>query len=153
MSTITKRYVAQCLAGSGFAVLDSRIAWQLRPDLWASGQDCAMSGWAIDVPGTVRMSAEIAGYGRVRILARSADNLAQRIEWIVGAKVEHLEAVSEAEKPSDDQAAWQSAVAARAEAERLEKLRALAAQEVPGHECHLRKEILRAREEVARIGG
>ena len=153
MSTITKRYAAQCLSGSGFAILDSRIAWQLRPDLWASGQDCAMSGWAIEVPGTVRISVEIAGYGRVRILTRSTDNLARRIEWIVGAKVEHLEEVSEAEKPSDHQVEWRSAVAARAEAERLEKLRALAAQELPSHECHLRKEILRAREEVARIGG
>ena len=28
-------YAHQCLAASGLAVMDSRIAWQLRPDLWS----------------------------------------------------------------------------------------------------------------------
>lgn len=152
MSTLTQRYAAQCMAGAGFAVMDSRIAWQLRPDLWATGEDCAMSGgWKTsEVSGTTRLQVNIAGYGLVLVLARSTDNLAQRIEWIVGAKAQDIQEAPavgmQTKTPSPlEEMAWKLA------AQKLDKLKELAAQEPPAHDCHLRKEILRARQELARI--
>lgn len=153
MSTLTQRYASQCMAGAGFAIMDSRLAWQLRPDLWASAQDCALSGgWKQDMPGASRMQADIEGLGLVAVLTRSADNLAQRIEWVTGAKVKDVQEAPAAEdQPKASSQSWQEH-AKRAADEKLARLRELAAQEPPSHDCHVRREILRARNELAAIG-
>lgn len=144
MSTSVQRYAGQCLAGAGLAVMSSGIAWQLRPDLWATGQECSASGgWRMDMPGAVAMEADIAGWGKVRVLARSQDRLAERIGWIVGAPVSSV-------RPFVDFRAQHAQTHQQLDAERhaaseRERLQRLAAEPLPAHECHTRKEILAAR--------
>lgn len=43
MTTRSTYYTHQCIAAAGFAVMDKRVAWELRPDLWASAQDCGLT--------------------------------------------------------------------------------------------------------------
>lgn len=141
-------YAHQCLAGSGLAVMDSRIAWQLRPDLWSTGHDCACDRWSTTTAeGATRYLAHMNGLGPVHVLARSRDQLEQRLEWITGRRVSDVSPVQE--KPAQEAANNAQAFAAKVrETERLNTLRKLAAQELPAHECHTRREILRARAEL-----
>ena len=43
MTTRSTWYAHQCIAASGIAVMDARIAWELRPDMWVGAQDCAFT--------------------------------------------------------------------------------------------------------------
>ncbi len=148
MTTRSTRYMHQCLAASGIAVMDSRIAWQLRPDLWASAQDCGLSFRRQQNADRVhRVVATFPTYGEVLVMARSLDSLEKRLEWIVG----------EAPTSMDD---WHPEVPAvspqlaarqafnKKEIERLEVLRKVAIQELPSHDCHRCREILEARRET-----
>lgn len=91
------QYVHQSLAATGFVVLDSVMAWMLRPDLWASGMDCAQDFFRIyhqtnSIANVARMSIRLPGQDRsVLVLARSTDRLAERIGLILGTTVELLE--------------------------------------------------------------
>lgn len=91
------QYVHQSLAATGFVVLDSVMAWMLRPDLWASGMDCAQDFVRIyqqtnSIANVTRMSIRLSGLDRsVLVLARSTDRLAERIGLILGHSVELLE--------------------------------------------------------------
>jgi hypothetical protein len=146
----TKLYATQCLAASGFAMMGAVVAYRLRPDLWASGQECAFDF----KPGTrvediARMLAIIPGVGNIPVLARSTDQLAQRIEWVTGFKVEKIE-----DEPVATAAPTQAPVnleSQRRAAEKLERLRELANQRMPEHDCARRKEILAARIELERL--
>lgn len=146
----TQLYATQSLAACGFAVMASVAAFRLRPDLWASGQDCAFDFKpnSTRIEGTSRVMATIPGVGIMPVLTRSTDQLAQRIEWVTGFKVEKIEN-EPTEKPAPSLAA--KTEAERKEDERLAQIKALAAQEPPAHDCHLRKEILAARAEVEKL--
>ena len=142
-------YTHSCLAGAGFAVINSQVAWRLRPDLFASGQDCALAIYQrVEVQGAKLLTAKIAGIGQVKVIARSERDLARRIEDVVGLRVEELGPYVE---PAMQVPARGSHTAELERAQRLAKLRALAAQEPPGHHCVLRQEVLAARAELARI--
>lgn len=81
-------YMHQCLAGAGFAVIDIQIAYRLRPDLWSSGQECAMSFRTPMIPeGCQRYIAKLASGRTVNVFARSADALSRRLEWVTGEAV------------------------------------------------------------------
>lgn len=90
MSTKSKTYIHQSLAACGFAVLSASVAWKLRPDLWASAQDCGMDFRSADVEGTQKVTAYLAGIGPVSVLTRSLDLLDSRIEWVTGCFVEAI---------------------------------------------------------------
>lgn len=88
MSTKTQQYAHQSLAACGFAVMNSQVAWRLRPDLWASAQDCGMDFTSkLSIPDTQRLSVKLLGLDTpVVVLTRSLDQLEQRIEWVTGFK-------------------------------------------------------------------
>jgi hypothetical protein len=141
-------YARQCLAASGIAILDPRIAIELRGDMWASLQDCAITFSRKQVlEGTQRLVATVDGYGPVLIAARSLDNLAQRLEWIIGREVSDLRPapVESAAPPAPGLLRQEQAAK---EAERLARVRKLAGESLPGHDCELRREILAARREL-----
>lgn len=104
MSTKVMLYTHQSLAASGFAVIASSIAATLRPDLWTSGMECAADFSSTDaknklgyIMGVQRLTARLAGIDRpVLVLTRSTDQLAQRMEWVCGYKVEQIEAEAKA---------------------------------------------------------
>lgn len=141
-------YAFDCIAASGFAVMSPAIAYELRPDLWACVADCARTLTTRDkIPGTQRMTATFEGYGPVLVLTRSLDNLAQRLQWIVGRKVIDIKHAAE-EAPAIERPNFLHRQANAQEADRLEQARKLAAEEPPAHDCSLRREILAARREV-----
>lgn len=88
MSHRSEKYARQAIAASGLVILDPRIAFELRPDLWASAQDCRITfRRAQKFEGTHRVTATIDGYGEVLVCARSLDALEQRIQWVAGRRV------------------------------------------------------------------
>lgn len=150
MSHRSEKYARQAIAASGLVILDPRIAFELRPDLWASAQDCRITfRRAHKFEGTHRVTATIEGYGEVLVCTRSLDALEQRIQWVAGRRVLSV-------KPAEADAAPPPAApplhreAQSKEAERLAELHKLAAQEPPSHDCHARREILAARAELNR---
>lgn len=126
----------------------STVAWHLRPDLWGSAQECGASFSRTEIEGTQRLNVTLFGMGDVPVLTRSLDRLAERIEWITGYKVLKIEA--EQTGGSAQESAPTITEGQKKAVERIEKTKALAAQELP-HDCSLRREILLARAEVARI--
>jgi len=141
-------YAYDCIAASGFAVMSPAIAYELRPDLWACAADCARTLTTRDkIPGTQRMTATFEGYDPVLVVTRSLDNLAQRLQWIVGRKVIDLKP-AEDEAPAIERPNLLHKQANAKEAERLEQARKLADEEPPAHDCSRRREILEARREL-----
>jgi len=141
-------YAFDCIAASGFAVMSPAIAYELRPDLWACVADCARTLATKDkIPGTQRMTAIFDGYGPVLVVTRSLDNLAQRLQWVVGRAVFDLKPAEE-EAPAAVRPNLLHKQANAKEADRLEQARKLAAEEPPAHDCSRRREILAARREL-----
>jgi hypothetical protein len=125
-----------------------QIAWKLRPDLWASGQDCGLDMHPLRIDGAHRVSVKLAGLDApVLVLTRSMDDIAIRIQWITGHRVLAIADYTERPVPvattSPDPAAYRQA--------RIEYLKRLALQEPPTHECARRKDILAARAELERL--
>ena len=153
-------YIHQSLATAGFAIIDVEMAATLRPDIILNGVCAASDIGAIharnalnNIPGLIRLRVKLAGQDRMMlVVTRSTDMLADRIQWITGGVVEVLEPEEAVPVPVSEESPI-VADARKREVERLAKLRALAAQEPPAHECHMRREIFKARAELAAIGG
>ncbi len=148
MSDRSTSFALQCLAASGIAIMDPRIAYELRPDMWASLQDCAITFRKKQKADRVlRMTATLEGIGPVLVLARSLDQLAQRLEWVIGRAVLDLKP-AEAESPLAAQTDFNRIAVNAKEAERLELVRKLAKEVPPVHDCQHRRDILDARVEL-----
>ena len=146
MTTKTQQYAIQSLAACGFAVMRSTVAWQLRPDLWSSAQECGMDfSGKVALEGVTSVNVTLDGVGVVPVLTRSMGHLAERIQWITGYMVLNIEedqpAAPVQEKPP-------LTGGQKKAAERLQELKKLATQELPAHDCALRKDILAARREL-----
>lgn len=148
MTTRSTWYAHQCIAAAGLVVMDSRIAWQLRPDLWSGSQDCGITfRKQQSVEGAQRIVATFPSYGEVLVYARSLDNLEKRLQWIVGeAPTAIAEWKPEVPAMSPQMAAKREHN--RKEIERLNELRKLATEVPPSHDCSRRREILAARQEL-----
>lgn len=148
MSDRSSSFALQCLAASGIAIMDPRIAYELRPDMWASLQDCAITFRKNQKADRVlRMTATLEGLGPVLVLTRSLDQLAQRLEWIVGRTVRELKP-ADPEAPATERPNLLHKEAKAKETERMEQVRKLATEEPPSHDCSRRREILAARREL-----
>lgn len=104
MSNAT-RFITESLGACGFAVLRGQVAFTQRPDLWATASDCAydfadkaLTNKLGNVQGCTTYLARfegIDGPALIKVLARSPDQLAQRIEWVTGFKASQLFLASE----------------------------------------------------------
>lgn len=150
MTTKTQQYAIQSLAACGFAVMRSTVAWQLRPDLWSSAQECGIDfSGKVTLEGVIRVNVTLDGVGVVPVLTRSMGHLAERIQWITGYMVLKIEE----EKPAatvPDESRPMTAAQKKA-AEHLQSLRKLAVQDLPVHDCALKRDILAARQELGRM--
>lgn len=162
-------YVQQQLASTGFALIQNRIATELRPDLFPNGlhaaaefgeaRQCGYLGANTrDFRGPlVQLYATIEGYPEsVELLTRSENRLAERIHELTGYVVTGIQAHTPVQSRwaagQEEDARQQARQAAQIRQKKLDKLRALAGQEVPVHLCPQRTEILRARKELADSG-
>lgn len=156
MTAVTE-YCTLQLAATGFAILHPRAAMRIRPDLWPNaGIVCAVEfgqhqhqapALVSRFPGASLYTAEIEELGRISVLAFSADELARRIGWGTGYRVQALEPYT---PPQESTVAPINAGIARHQA-RMDKLRHLAAQVPPSHDCEARRDILAARAELEHL--
>lgn len=116
MSSKFNQYLYQSMAATGFCILDSGIAASFRPDLWVNGRECG--GDFLDVkrrgfanpPGARNYLLRLKSIAHdLTLLARSSQQLVQRIEWITGMDVAELIAFDQLQGESSA-----SAVARRA---------------------------------------
>lgn len=96
MSKVQK-YAIEALASSGFAVLNSKVAYTMRPDLWSDALGASIDLGDKSLPaklnafGCLRYLARLDGIeGTVKVLARSGDDLAKRIGQVTGFRVVSL---------------------------------------------------------------
>lgn len=141
-------YVCQQLAGAGLSVVDWRIAYRSRRDLWRDGLSCSIdfvdrfeapdgaSRWRCVLVGLAPThlqdgSVIVEPAPRSLVFAFSTLRLAERIEELTGFKPSDLKP-AEPEKPVEPEpSAWQRRIAAdmKRERERLERLAAIEAPE------------------------
>lgn len=150
-----KKYCIEQLASTGFVLLDSRTAFALRGDLWASPNNCVCDlnidkgvELGLSQMGAMLFQADAAGI-EFRGATRSAMDLCARIEFITGVNVENIRFV---DSFVDEHADKMDRLDAPLKPDNTEELIELAAMELPTHECALRQKILRARSELAERG-
>ena len=148
MSSRSTAYAFQSIAASGLAVMNHRIAFQLRGDLWSDIQGCLFDfEKEQNIDGAKRIVATFPSYGEVQVYARSLDNLEKRLMWIVGEAPTAIVAWQpDVPAVSPQQAAKREAN--RKEIERLEEVRKVATQELLGHDCQHDRNVLAARREL-----
>lgn len=155
MSTVIE-YAEQQLAATGWAAIHLNVAMRLRPSLWGGIGTNALHDF-----GQVRHSAEsllahfagarlyqanVESIGWVKVLARHPQFIAERMAWVLGLDVSDVQEI-DARPPLP--------TAARREPktdDKLIRLRMVAAQELPAHQCSNRSDILAARAELERLG-
>lgn len=150
-----KDFITRQLATTGWAPIHPDVAKLIDPD---AGNANTQRDLAIDqrhpehllriFPRTTFCMAQIEGFGRVPILFRSPLVLAERISFLTGGEVELIE---DATLPKVAEPVRVVEMFKRPHVdERQERLKVLAAQELPAHECPLRTDILQARAELER---
>lgn len=147
--TTAADFIRQQLASTGWAPINQEIAGIIDP---ATGRDhqsfTAFQNTPTALVRTFQRTrlykAQVPGFGAVLVLARDDNFLAERMAWL-GFPAASLEAVkvdratNQGEKPVPRKPRVDEAA---------ERLRALAGQEPPAHDCTLRREILAARLEL-----
>lgn len=96
MNDKVQRYLIEALAMTGFCILASRIAFMLRPDVWATRMNCSgdfslaipkFKTYLGSLPGVSMLEAQLEGSDDWAIVAfRSQSALMERIEQITGYK-------------------------------------------------------------------
>lgn len=156
MSTTVIEYAEQQLAATGWAAVDLKIAMRLRPSLWGgigtnALHDFGQSRHSADsllahFPGARLYQATVESIGRVKVLARHPQFLAERMAWILGLDVADVVEI-------DARPAIQTSAPHQPKTDdKLVRVRLVAAQVPPAHNCTLRRDILAARAELERRG-
>jgi len=148
MSDRSATYAFQSIAASGLAVMNHRVALQLRGDLWRDIQACFFD-FRVEhkIDGARRVVATFPTYGEVQVYARSMDSIEKRLLWIVG-EVPTAIVDWQPDVPAVSPQMAAKREANRKEVERLDALRKLATEVPPSHDCSRRREILDARREL-----
>jgi hypothetical protein len=135
-----QRYVIEQLAAAGFAVLSARVAFKLRPDVWASAMNCGgdfsealpkLRQYVGSLPGVSLFETQMESTPDwVMVATRSTNMLSQRIEWVTGESLNGLRPVTEV-KPTVAPRAVDDAdrIPSWPCTERTERLRALGIQD------------------------
>jgi hypothetical protein len=156
MSTTVSEYAEQQLAATGWAAINLNVAMRLRPALWGGIGTNALHDFGraqhsaeallAQLQGARLYQANVESIGRVKVLARHPQFLAERMAWILGLEVSDVQEIdarprlpmAEPHKPKTD--------------DKLIRLRITAAQELPAHQCSSRSDILAARAELESLG-
>lgn len=141
-------YVNQTLSAAGFVILDSRRAFLARPDLWNSQHSAAADFNLAEIEYALKSrdrSVILAMADGIPLATRSLRDLAIRIEYITGRPVAEVVTVATFLRPA---APKLPTVAEREGDFELERLRRLAKEALPDHDCPHRRQILAARESV-----
>ncbi len=154
-------YLHSQLAATGFCIVDASMAYLLRPDLFSGASAAsgaimtARKRGAIKAANATEHVVELKGRaGGLQLLARFTDGLEARIAETTGLTVTAIR--SPARLPQGMREAQREHVAVanadRVREAKVAKLRELADQELPAHDCAIRKQILAARRDLAYMG-
>lgn len=149
----TKQFITRQLATTGWAPICPNVAKLIDPD---AGNANVQRDLTIDqrqsefllrqFPRTAICRVRIEGFGAVLVLYRDPTVLAERIRFLTGGQVELIE---DATLPQIAEPIRIVEMIKRPHVdERLERIKAMAAQELPAHDCSLRTDILKARAEL-----
>ncbi len=156
MTSKVAKYITESLATCGLAILNSRHAFRLRPDIWPTASECSCD-WN-HTTTTSALSSFLAQRGAqlfsatirdqtVFVVAWSEKVLARRLEWITGAHITQVAVIELGRLNPPKAPAPDTPLEKERKRQRL-RLEQLAAQEPPAHDCSRRTEILRARREL-----
>lgn len=146
-------FVRQQLATTGWAPINYDIANIIDPAI--SRDHASFTAWKNTPSALIRLfprtrlhKAQVPDFGEVLVLARNEQFLAERMAWLgfPAASIEPVK-VDIAQSPK----AKPVPAIPRGE-ETMQRLRALAEQELPTHACALRSDILAARADLERLG-
>lgn len=144
-------YIQEQIAAQGYAITSSKWAAICSPANYGNGQS------ALSLEGSPVLTATMKHLNtkpyRVNFKegsmatcwSRSPVNLAQRIEWQIGAAVDEISPIVESEEPIKPPVVTRAEAQARAHRAALRKL---AIQNPPAHDCPNRAAILEARKEL-----
>jgi len=152
-------FVRQQLASAGWAPISHETAMLLCPEVARDHQTFTTWQNTPEVlprtfPGAAVYRAQVHGHGEMLVLSRSPQFLAERMGWLGLPAVSMVE-IQPARAKAEGQARAVSDIGAALnkarEGERLSRLRALADEETPAHDCDRRRQILAARAEIERL--
>lgn len=150
-----KDFITRQLATTGWAPIHPDVARLIDPDAGNANvqrdlsADQRQPGHLLRVfPRTALCMVKVEGFGRVPILYRSPLVLAERIAFLTGGEVELIEDASLPKMAAPVRVV--EMFKRPAADERQERLKELAGQELPAHECSMRTDILKARAELER---
>jgi len=155
MSAVTE-YAEQQMAATGFAVINLNVAMRLRPSLWGGVGTNALHDFGQTRHSAESLLAHFAGarlyqanvesIGWVKVLARHPQFLCERMSWVLGLEVSDVQEI-DARPPLQTETRREPKTD-----DRLIRLRMVAAQELPAHQCSNRSDILAARAELEHLG-
>lgn len=146
-------YIDQQLGATGFVLCEPGIAYRVRPDIWPTLTNCETDFSPMAKPVAKSVLANRApvlfvfegkgrqGYGG----CFNPQRLEDRIQELYGIEVTVM-VVDSLTKTADH--AQGPAGSIQREQKRIQDLRALANEELPGHDCPRRHEILEARHKL-----
>lgn len=148
MDNRARQYCTEQLASNGWVLTSTYFACLVRPDIYGFAQAAlALTSQAmaqeLKLMQAKPYKVTFDDGNEAMCYSRAAANLAQRIEWIVGVSVREVSTVIDSEPAIHAKPA--PSLVDRERAARLVSLRKFAEQELPGHDCPLRGEILNAR--------
>jgi len=152
----TQVYVDQQLGATGFVLCEPSIAFQIRPDLWSVLANCR-TDFGPEVRKILANRAPVLftfegdgpqgyvqGYGGCFSQRRLEDRILELYGIELTAKI--VESLPMPQAPNQ-----QASSVLIAQSDDPQVLRALAAEELPTHECHKRREILSARQKIGGV--
>lgn len=146
-------FIRRQLGTTGWAPINLEAAQILCPEVGRDHQTftaCQRSpdGLPRAFPGAALYSAQVPGIGEILVLSRGSSFLAERMDWL-GLPASSVVDLMPAVRPSGPRVPAPRSVSAQRPDQRLDRLRQLADEEPPAHDCERRREILAARMELA----
>lgn len=151
MNHKAEQYITQALAATGFVLVNPQLACMLRPDLWRGVQDAATS-----LPNGDDIEKFLADHTRILFTFAGShsgyggcfnvNRLEERALELYGLRLSFTKVTAE-ELLGPPAPSTTPAFSQRLD-DSVEKLRNLAAQVPPAHDCPLRTEILNARHQL-----
>lgn len=152
MDNRSTTYVSQQLAYTGFVLTSVYHAHKLRPDLSDSAQAAigllgiSKEFFKIRLFNVRHFNAKFNNGLDCEVWSRSSTRLAERIEELTGWQVSSIDEIFETDRvPTRSKS---ELAQEQAKADHITKLKKLAEQEPPAHDCSNRREILAARDEL-----
>ena len=140
-------YIFHSLAACGLAVLDPQHAFLTRADLWSSPHSAVNDFNLAEIETGIRARGYVIFIltDGIPCATRSLRDIEARLEYITGKTVRRVVTVSTFIKPAEPKAAT---TREREGAFEHARLRKVAAQTLPDHDCPMRREIMSARRAV-----